>query len=489
MDTITVTSPANGKTIGQVEAHSYDDTVNAFDKARAAQKKWAKVSPAERKKIFLKYHDLVLDRQGALMDIIQDESGKCRRDAFEEIMDAAVTARHYAYRAGTLLKEHRAKPLMPVVQSVSVQHAPVGVVGVIAPWNYPLVLAISDAVVALLAGNAVVLKPDSQTPFTALMVADILASAGLPDGLLQVVTGRGAVVGKAIVENADYVMFTGSTATGRMLATQAAQRLTGFSGELGGKNPMIIAKDAPIDRLAEGTARACFSNAGQLCISIERIYVDDAIADLFIDRFVSYVKGMRVGDTHDWTVDMGTLISPEHLERVDGFVQDATSKGARVLTGGERLGGCMYAPTVLIDVPSSANLYRDEVFGPVVYIERVSSEEEAVAKANGTDYGLNCSIWASEATGRRIAAQIEAGTVNINEGYGTAWSTLDAPMGGWKQSGVGRRHADHGLLKYTEARTVAVQRFVPLMGPGSWDRETVASGATVALKVLKRVLR
>lgn len=488
MALLTVTAPASGDIIREIDSFSSDQVVEAFRTSRAAQRTWARTPLSDRRDIFLRYHDLVLDRQDELLDLIQAESGKNRQAAHEEILDNAITARHYANQAARLLKPRRVTPTMPVVTTVHVEHSPVGAVGVIAPWNYPLVLAVSDALAAIMAGNTVVLKPDSNTPLTALKAAELLVEAGLPAGVFQVTPGSGGEVGQTIVAECDYLMFTGSTTTGRTLAQQAGERLIGFSAELGGKNPMIVAHDADVTRAAKGAVNACFSNSGQLCISIERIYVHRTVADRFTREFVDNVKTMRVGPGKDWDIDMGSLISPTHHETVAGFVDDARAQGARVLTGGESLGGNFYAPTVLTDVPPTARLYREEVFGPVVYIQVVDSLDEAVEQANDSDYGLNASIWSTPSTGRALASRIEAGTVNVNEGYSAAWISMHAPMGGWKSSGVGRRHSDHGLLKFTEERTIAVQRFIPLTGPEWMSRQRFSTVVKGALKAGKRLL-
>lgn len=255
---------------------------------------------------------------------------------------------------------------------------------------------------------------------------------------------------------------------------------------------MIIADDADLAKAVDGAVTACFSNSGQLCISVERIYVHQELADEFTARFTAAVRRLRLGSGHEWTVDMGSLISTGHRAHVASLVDDAVAKGAAVLTGGRslpELGGCFYAPTVLSGVPEDAELFREETFGPVVAVELVRSNEEAVRRANDSVYGLNASVWARPATGRKIASQLEVGTVNINEGFAAAWGSVDAPMGGWKASGVGRRHADEGLLKYTESRTVAEQRLLPITGPKGMPREKYAAVLSTALKLGKQLLR
>ena len=456
-----------------------------FLAARHAQSQWSRTPVSDRKAIMLRFHDLVLDRQSELLDIIQLESGKSRTNAFDEVLDVAVTARHYAYRAARLLRPVRAKGALPIVTSTHVERAPRGVVGIIAPWNYPLTLAISDAIPALLAGNAVVLKPDEKTTATARLALELLKEAGLPPQVMQIVEG-GADIGQRVVAECDYLMFTGSTAVGRKLAAQAGERLIGFSAELGGKNPLIVLPSADIARTARGAVTACFSNAGQLCISVERILVHEDVAEEFIAEFVARTQELRLGQS--WTDDIGRLVTEEHLERVINLVGAAVSQGARVLTGATH-DGLYYSPTVLVDVPHHTDLYTEEVFGPVVYIEKVASVDEAVARANDTEYGLNASVWGAVREARSVASRLEAGTVNINEGFAAAWGSVDAPMGGWKQSGVGRRHGDEGLLKFTESRTVAVQRIVQVSGPVDLSRQAYARTLTTALRLGRRLLR
>ncbi len=318
-------------------------------------------------------------------------------------------------------------------------------------------------------GNAVVLKPDSQTPYCALAVADLLYEAGLPRDLFAVVPGPGSVVGTALVENSDYLMFTGSSQTGRLLAEQAGRRLIGFSAELGGKNPMIVTEGADLREVTEAAMRACFSNSGQLCISIERIYVEKSIAPEFLRMFGDRVRKVALGASYDFGTEMGSLINENQVKTVSAHVDDAVAKGATVVAGGRPrpdLGPIFYEPTVLTGVPEDAECYADETFGPVVSVYPVDDVEDAIRRANDTEYGLNASVWArTKAEGEAIAARIHAGTVNVDEGYAPAWGSTDAPMGGMGISGVGRRHGPDGLLKYTESQTIATTRLLNLDGP------------------------
>jgi succinate-semialdehyde dehydrogenase/glutarate-semialdehyde dehydrogenase len=488
---IEVENPATGDVLGRVPRCDGADVEHAVRRAREAQARWRTTSHERRREILLRFHDLVLDRQDEVLDVVQLESGKARRHAFEEVMDVAMVARYYARTAERHLGPKRRRGAFPVLTATWEYHHPVGVVGVISPWNYPLTLSISDAIPALAAGNAVVLKADSKTPFSALEGLALLEQAGLPPDVLQVVTGSGAELGPELIDRVDYVMFTGSTQVGRGVASQAAERLIPSSMELGGKNAMIVLEDANVSRAAEGAERAMFSNAGQLCISMERLLVHERIAQQFIDQLVERVRAMRLGAGLNYDFDMGSLISREQLEAVSEHVEDALSKGATVLTGGKHrpdIGPYFYEPTLLTDVSEGMSLFADETFGPVVAISTFSDEEEAVQRANASCYGLNFSVWTRDTRrGRELATRLEAGTVNVNEGYVSTWGSVDAPMGGMKDSGLGRRHGATGIVKYTESQTVSVQRLIPLAPPPPVGQAMWAKLMTAALRLLRRV--
>ncbi len=488
---VAVEIPFTGATLGYVAAGDEGDVDEAIARARVAQRQWARTGWAQRRRVFLRFHDLVLRHRDLLTDIIQLETGKDRVSALDEVFDVAINARYYARNAERLLADQRVPGALPVVTKTRVQRVPRGIVGQISPWNYPLALGISDAIPALLAGNAVVAKPDSATPFTALLAAGLLRRAGLPEHALQIVTGSGREVGAALAERCDYLMFTGSTRTGKELGRIAGGRLIGYSAELGGKNPMIVAADADLDRTIPAALSACFSNSGQLCVSIERIYVEAGVYDEFERRFVAATRAMPLGNTLAWNYQMGSLAGQQQLDTVQRFVADAVDKGARVLTGGDRvpeLGPYFYTPTVLADVPEDALLRTDEVFGPVVYLEKVPDLKQAVRRANDTRYGLNASVFAAPRTAQSIARRLQAGSVTINDGYAAAWASIHAPSGGMKESGVGRRHGAEGIRKYTETRTVAEQRLVSMRGPEGVDRGHYARVAATALRLGKHLL-
>ncbi|NHN61443.1 MULTISPECIES: succinic semialdehyde dehydrogenase [Halorussus] len=490
-DDIGVEAPYAGERVGAVPAGTAADVRAAVGRARDARQTWADRGVEERAAAVRRFHDLVLDRRAELLDLAQLESGKARIDAFEEVLDVATTARHYAHRAADYLAPERRKGALPLLTRTTVHREPVGVVGVISPWNYPLTLAVSDALPALLAGNAVVCKPASETPFTALLLRDLLREAGVPDDVFQVVTGRGSEAGGAVVEETDYVCFTGSTETGREVAKRAGANLTDCSLELGGKNPMVVLGDADLDRAVDSAIRGCFTNAGQLCISFERLYVQRGVYDAFLDRFVRRTRGLDLRGSYDYGPDVGSLVGPDQLETVERHVDDAVEKGAEVVSGGRARpdrGPYFFEPTILTGVGEGMVAAREETFGPVVAVEPFDDPAEAVERANDSEYGLNASVWTEDAArGREIASRIDCGTVNVNDAYAAAWASVDAPMGGMKDSGLGRRHGEEGFYKYTESRTVAEQRGAPIAPPGGVPDSWYAKGMSLVLRAMDRI--
>jgi len=488
---VEVINAMTGRPLGDVPRCTVDDVADAAKRARAVQSAWATRPINERAAVLLRFHDLVLQHQDEALDLIQLENGKARRHAFEEILDVCLTARYYANTAADYLSPKRRQGAQLILTQVTELHHAKGLVGIISPWNYPLTLGISDALPAIVAGNAVLAKPDQQTPFSALWAVRLLEEAGMPPGLVQVVTGSGAELGASIIEQSDYLMFTGSTAVGRTAAAQAGERLIDCSMELGGKNALLVLDDADVGKAVSGAVRAAFSNTGQLCISVERIYVPGTMWDDFTTRFATAAKAMELSAALDYSADMGSLISDKQLKTVAGHVDDAVAKGATVLAGGKPrpdIGPYFYEPTILSGVRDDMAVFADETFGPVVSLYRVDSEEEAIDKANDSPYGLNFSVWTSDPKhGRQVAARLQAGTVNINEAYAAAWASVDAPMGGMKASGLGRRHGEHGILKYTEPQTIAVERLLPVGAPPWLSPGRYARIMTTGLRALRRM--
>ena len=488
---VTTYAPATGALLAELPQSSNDDVDAAFARARLAQQAWARRPVAERAKVFARFHDLILARQREILDIVQLETGKARSHAFEEVMDVAINSRYYSGTAAGHLRSHNRGGAIPVLTAAREIRHPKGVVVVISPWNYPLALSASDALPAIIAGNAVVSRPDNQTALTTLWAHELAEEAGLPADVWQVVLGRGRHLGSALIAQADFVDYTGSTSTGRTIAAQAAARLVGCSLELGGKNPMLVLDDADPKKAAEGAIRACFASAGQLCESMERIYVHEAVYDRFLEEFVGRVEAMQLDGELAYGADMGSLTLQRQLDAVQEHVADAVGKGATVVAGGRArpdLGPLFYEPTVLTGVQPGMALYRDETFGPVVSVYRVSSDDEAIEQANDTPYGLNASVWSRNvARGRRVAERVHAGAVNVNEGYIAAWGSVQAPSGGFGDSGLGRRHGAEGILKYTNVQTVAVQRVLPIAPlPGMTDA-VWAKTMTGALWAMRRL--
>lgn len=485
---VTTRSPFTGKPLAQVPQSTSADVADAFAAARAAQREWAARPPKDRAKVFVDLHDMVLANDG-LIDIVQAETGKSRYSAFEETLDVAGLALYYGRNAPRFLQPRKRKGAIPLATTIRELRQPKGVVGIISPFNYPLSLGVCDAIPALLAGNAIVHKPDTQTALTALRTRELLIDAGLPADLWQLVVGEPDVVGQPMIDHADHICFTGSTAAGRRIAEAAARRLIGCTLELGGKNPMIVLDDADLDKAAVGAARACFSTAGQLCLSIERLYVDEKVYDEFLATLVVKAEKIRLGSGFDFGYDVGSMTSRRQLDIVAKHVEDARSQGAKVHLGGRPrpdLGPFYYEPTILAGVTPEMELYANETFGPVVSVYPFRTDDEAVALANDTEFGLNASIWTRDlARGRRLGERIRCGTVNINEGYASAYASNDAPMGGMKASGQGRRHGEHGLLEYTELQTVASQRVIGFDPPRGVSLKQQARILTTTYRLMK----
>jgi acyl-CoA reductase-like NAD-dependent aldehyde dehydrogenase len=458
-ETTPVLAPFTGQVLLELPVSTVPDVADAAARARAAQRAWWAAGFAHRRKILLRAHDLLLERRELLLDAVQTETGKTRGQGFEELFNSAAATRYAAVAAHRVLKGGRRRAGIPLVMQTRVSIDPKGVIGVITPWNYPLSLAVMDVAPALAAGNGVVQKADNQGALTILAARRAFIDAGVPADLWGIVAGDGQVIGSAVIDNADYVCFTGSTATGRIVAQRAAGRLIGASLELGGKNPLIVLDDADPKKAAADAAYACFSAAGQLCVSMERVYVTKGVAEAFTAAFAERVSGLKIGSAFDYSTDVGSLTTGAQLERVTAHLDDAVAKGATVLAGGKArpdLGPYFIEPTVLTNVTSEMACFGDETFGALVAVTVVDDAAAAVAAANDSEYGLNASVLSgSRSRGRKLAGGVKAGSVNVNEGYRASFGSVDAPMGGLKHSGLGRRNGPEGLLRFTESRTIA----------------------------------
>lgn len=457
MTTIEVRSPADDTLVEVVRTDSPAQVGATVASARAAQRAWAALGSGGRGRWLARYRDWLLDHDQELGDLLQRETSKPAQEARTELSLGLDVLNYYREHAAKFLGEERPGPhnLLNVVRRQSVSYHPYPVVGIICPWNFPLLIALADALPALSAGAAVVLKPSELTPLTARRAVQGWQEIGAPD-VFRCVTGA-APAGAAVVDHVDFVQFTGSTATGRRIAQRAAERLIPCSLELGGKDAAIVLADANLARAAHGVVFGALYNAGQACVSVERVYVEEQVHDDFVARVVEDVAAMRQGPG----AEIGALANTAQVEIVERHVKDAVARGARVLTGGERspLGGTFFQPTVLVDVDHTMEIMRDETFGPVVPIMRVADAEEAVTLANESSYGLSATVWTGDqARGRAIARRLEVGSVNINDVL-VNLLCAPSPHSGWKQSGIGARlGGPNGVRKYCRTQTITEPR-------------------------------
>lgn len=484
----TVHAPWTGEPLVDVATSTAGDVATAFTTARAAQARWAAVPPAERARIFVRYHDIVL-RNPQLMDLIQAQTGKTRFTAFEETVDVAGMALYYGRNAAALLAPRRRRGGLPGATRVTELRHPKGVVSVIAPFNYPISDGICDVIPALVAGNGVVFKPDTGTALAPLLARELLVRAGLPAGLWQIVVGDPAEIGQALVDGADHVCFTGGNAAGRQVAEAAARRMIGATVQLGGKNPMLVLADADLDKAVPAAARAAFVSGGQMCLCSERIYVHESLYRSFVDRLAAHARSLRLGAGFHFDNDLGSLSNRRQFDKTAGHVEDAVRNGAVVEAGGRArpdLGPYFYEPTVLTGVTPACAVFTEETFGPVVSVYPFADEREALRLANATEYGLNASIWSRDLDrARELAGRIRSGAVNINEGYVSTHISYDAPMGGRKASGLGRRHGELGLLSLCDTQIVASQHGISFDPKPGVSHERQARQVSAIYRLLK----
>jgi len=483
-------NPVSGKRIADIPQMTVQQVESAIKALREkAAPAWRATPIRDRAKVLLRLHDLMFKNQDKMLDVLQLETGKSRAHAFEEFAGAAGSARYYGRKAAKFMKKESTSAGVPILTQTWVEHDPLGVVGIITPWNYPLALTMLDVLPALAAGNVVVQKADNQTPLTTLFCRLLAVEAGLPENAWTVVAGDGASVGNAVTDHVDYVAFTGSTATGRMVAERASKRLIGYSLELGGKNPMIVLQGANLGRAAELAIGAAFGSAGQLCVSTERVYVHNADREAFLDELSRRTDELILGKTGHFDTDIGSLTSTAQLARVESFINDATAHGALVVSGGvtePNLGPNFYRPTVLVDVNDEAKMFKNEVFGPVIWVEGYSTIDEAIDKANDSEFGLNASVVGNQSEAIKVASRLKAGSVNVNEGFRASFASMGSPMGGMKHSGMGRRNGRQGMLRYTDTRTVGVAKFGFALPTRGRHYKTMAPLLRILSALLKR---
>jgi acyl-CoA reductase-like NAD-dependent aldehyde dehydrogenase len=459
---IEVRNPATGGLAGSVPVSSVQDVGTTVARVRANQREWEAIGIEGRYHWLGKLRDWMLDNSEQILDTMQAETGKVRADAANEPTYLADLINFYGTKAAQFIGEESVRPHSPLLaaKKLRVQYRPHQVVGIISPWNFPLVLALGDAIPALQAGAAVVIKPSEFTPLGLDEVVKAWKQEiGGPD-VFDCVHGVGET-GSALVDAVDFVQFTGSDRTGRKVMARAAETLTPVSLELGGKDPMIVLADADLDRAANAAAWGGMFNSGQVCISVERIYVEEPVYNDFVTKLTTEVNNLRQGaDGRGFGKDIGAMTSPNQIGIVEDHVNDALSSGAKALTGGKRVSGPgdYFEPTVLVDVDHSMKVMCDETFGPVVGVMKVGDAEEAVRLANDSRYGLSGSVFGEKERAEQVARRVECGAVNVNDVL-VNYFAMDVPMGGWKESGIGYRHGEPGIKKYCRSESLVITRF------------------------------
>ncbi len=459
--TICVANPATGEQLAELPVATRADVEAAVARAREAQTAWAALTFSQRGRILRRFRDRLLDAKEEIARTVSAETGKPPADVWAvELFYVCDAIGYWPRVAKRVLADRRVRPHVFKTKRAYSTYKPRGVVGLVTPWNYPFELTIGEAIAPLVAGNAVVIKPSELTPLSALLGARLAIEAGLPKGLIEVVVGDGRT-GEHVVDAVDMVAFTGSVETGRKIAVRAAEQLKPASMELGGKDPMIVCRDADLDRAAAAAVWGSVTNAGQVCLAVERIYVDERVYDAFLEKLERVLDRIRQGPPEEHP-DIGAMTSPEQLTKVEAHLADATAKGARIVRGGHRLSdrpGLWFTPTLVVDVDSSMDLMREETFGPVIAVQKVRDEAEAIRLANDSSYGLSASVWSRDTAGAmNLARRIEAGAVCIND-HMIHMMIPEVPMGGVKHSGLGRRHGIEGLVRFCEQQTIVADRF------------------------------
>jgi succinate-semialdehyde dehydrogenase/glutarate-semialdehyde dehydrogenase len=457
---IQVHSPAHGGLVGEAPIADADAVKAAVAAARRAQEPWGALPVRERCAALLRFRDALVERAEELVDMLNQESGKPRVEALlHEVTVLIDLTTWYAQRAPEILAPREVSLHLLKHRRAVIHYRPRGVIGIISPWNFPLVIPFGDAVAALVTGSAVVVKPSEVTPLIALKAKEIWDGAGLPAGLLQVVCGHGETGAALIDAGVQKIVFTGGVASGKRVAAACGERLIPCVMELGGKAPLIACADAELERTAHAIVYGGFANSGQVCISVERVYAHQAIYERLLDRVVELTQELRQGDATRAEVDVGAIIFEKQCEIAEKHVEDALARGAELRIGGKRAPGPgrFFQPTILAHCDHSMTVMTQEIFGPIVPFMKVADEEEALRLANDSHLGLNAYVFtADRERGERLAARVEAGTVLVNDVFTNYPSEI--PFGGVKQSGFGRVHGEDALRDLAETRTITVDR-------------------------------
>ncbi|HVP27838.1 MAG TPA: succinic semialdehyde dehydrogenase [Myxococcota bacterium] len=454
-------NPATLEEIGEIEVQTASDVRAAIERARKAQPGWASLRFDERARYLERAVRVLLERQDEFLDVIVRETGKPRAEALAvELLAACDALTFYARRAKRILADRTLPVHLMKTKKLRISYRPLGVAGIITPWNFPFLLSLNPTAQALMAGNTVVLKPSEITPFSGQLVEKLLEEAGLPEGVFSLVLGDGET-GAALVEaGVNKISFTGSVRTGRRVGEACGRNLVPCTLELGGKDPMIVCADADLERAANGAVYGAFSNAGQVCVSTERVYVVEEIHDAFVEKVVAKTAQLRQGA--DGEFEIGPMISRDQLAIVERHVEDARARGAAIRTGGRRnpaQSGLFFEPTVLTGVSHEMAIMREETFGPVLPIMRVRDEEEALRLANDSPYGLNANVWTRDKRkGERMAKALESGSAVVNDCMLT-YGVTESPFGGVKESGVGQVNGEIGLRSFCHAQSILIDRF------------------------------
>lgn len=485
--TLTVRCPADDKVVGTVADMDAVQVKGICAGLRSAQPAWEAMGPQGRSEHILRWLDWLLDNERRLLTLVQQETGKSWADASMEMSVAVDVINYFTSNAERFLADRHVKPAgaANAARRLRVQVRPHQLVGMVTPWNGPLAGPMMDVVGALVAGAAVVTKPSEVTPLAWREAVRGWREEICAPAVLGVVTGGGAA-GAAVVDEADMVMFTGSVRTGRAIAVRCAERLIPCSLELGGKDAFIVLADADVERAAGAAVWGGMTNSGQACVGVERVYVEAPVYDRFVELVTEKVAALRQGmdAPGSFASDIGAMVTSTQVDIVAEHVADAVAKGARVLVGGHRAQGNCFEPTVLVDVDHSMRCMREETFGPTLAIMRVGDEDEAIALANDSDYGLSSSLWTRDrARADRLSRRIEAGSVSVNNAL-VATFQMPVPMGGWKNSGLGTRFGGaQGVLKYCRQQSV-VQERMPLKAEPNWYPVVPAKS-----RIMARVVR